>query len=41
MYQKLWIDSALEYRITEDIKNIFFKKLSNLLEYLIGFYIIV
>lgn len=25
MYQKLLIDSALEYRITEDIKNIFFK----------------
>ena len=23
MYQKLLIDSALEYRVTEDIKNIF------------------
>ena len=25
MYQKLLIDSALEYRVTEDIKNIFLK----------------
>ena len=30
MYQKLLIDSALEYRGTEDIKNIFFKKFDNL-----------